>query len=180
MTLKEKAEIMNQKEIRRVLTRLATEILEHSGGVDKLFLVGIRTGGMHLAKRLYKTIQRMEEKAPALGILDITFYRDDLATLPQPVVGATQIKDDITGRHVVLIDDVLYSGRTVRAAMDALIDFGRPKRIELAVLVDRGLRELPIQADFVGRRITTTPEERVEVLLKETGETDRVVVYDIV
>lgn len=178
MTLKEKAQLMDQKEIRRVLTRLATEILEQAGGVDNLVLIGIRTGGMYLAKRLVKTIQRMEEKAPEFGIVDITFYRDDYATLAQPEVGATEIKGDITGKHVVLVDDVLYTGRTVRAAIDALIDFGRPKRIQLAVLVDRGLRELPIHADFLGRLIATQPEERVEVLLKETGETDRVVLYE--
>ncbi len=179
MTLKEKLQVMTSQEIRRAIDRLASEILERNGGVENLLLVGIRTGGMHLAARLKKRLTKMEGEVPAYGIIDITLYRDDLFSLDTPEVGTTEIEGDITGKRVVLIDDVIYTGRTIRAAMDALIDFGRPKVIQLAVLVDRGLRELPIHADFVGRMIPTSEDERVEVLLKEEGHDDRVVIYDI-
>ena len=179
MKLREKLQVMNQKEIKRVLARLASEILERNGGVRKLLLIGIRTGGMHLAARMKKMITRMEDEEPEFGIIDITLYRDDVFSLDQPEVGRTEIEGDITGRRVVLIDDVIYTGRTIRAAMDALIDFGRPRNIQLAVLVDRGLREFPIHPDYVGRSIPTQPDERVEVLLKEEGENDRVVIYAI-
>lgn len=180
MTLKEKSQVMEKKEIQRALTRIASEILERNDTVEGLFLVGIRTGGMHLAKRLKKIITRMEGESPSFGVVDITLYRDDVLSLDKPEVGGTDVEGDLTGRRVILVDDVLFTGRTVRAALDALMDLGRPKNIQLAVLVDRGLRELPIHADYVGRSLTTSPSERVEVLLKEEGQEDRVVVYQIV
>lgn len=180
MTLVEKLRTMDQKEMTRALTRLATEILERNGGVEGLVLVGIRTGGMHLARRLLKLIETMEGAAPEFGVIDITLYRDDVFSLEQPVVGPTEIDTDITDKRVVLVDDVIYTGRTIRAAMDALIDFGRPSGIQLAVLVDRGLREFPIHPDYVGRSLATQKEERVEVLLKEEGhKRDCVVIYAI-
>lgn len=180
MTLKEKLEIMESKQITRANSRMASEILERNGGVEDLMLIGIRTGGMHLAKRLQKVIEEMEGKPAKLGIIDITLYRDDVFQLEQPEVGLTEIDEDITDRKVVLVDDVIYTGRTIRAAMDALIDFGRPKTIQLAVMIDRGLREFPIHPDFTGRQIPTHEDERVELLLKEEGEKkDRAVIYAI-
>lgn len=180
MTLKEKLEIMESKQIERALSRIASEILERNGGVDSLMLIGIRTGGMHLAKRLVKVIEAMEGKPVQLGIIDITLYRDDIFQMEQPEVGMTEIDQDITDKKVVLVDDVLYTGRTIRAAMDALIDFGRPKNIQLAVMIDRGLREFPIHPDFVGRQIPTHDDERVELLLTEENEKkDRAVIYAI-
>jgi len=180
MKLTEKLQVMSCKEIERALTRLATEILERNNGVDNLMLIGIRTGGLHLAARLKSLIEKMEEKTPAFGIIDITLYRDDAHTLEQPEIGTTEIDHDINGMQVVLVDDVIFSGRTIRAAMDALIDFGRPKNVQLAVLVDRGLREFPIHPDYVGRNIPTHADERVEVLLKEEdGADDRVVIFAV-
>jgi len=180
MTLREKQEIMNAREIKLALARLASEILERNGGVEGLMLVGIRTGGIHLARRLEKVIAKLEGEAPEVGVIDITLYRDDIFSLDTPQVGATEIASDITGRPLVLIDDVIFTGRTIRAAMDALIDFGRPKSIQLAVMIDRGLREFPIHPDFVGRRVATQSRERVELHLKEEGhEKDRAVIYTI-
>lgn len=179
MTLTEKLQVMEAKEIRRALTRLASEILERCDGVENMVLVGIRTGGAHLAERLKKMVTKMEGEVPDFGIIDITLYRDDAFQLEQPEVGVTEINVDLNDKHVVLIDDVIYTGRTIRAAMDAIVDFGRPKQLELAVLIDRGLREFPIHPDYVGRNIPTQPDERVEVLLKEEGRDDRVVIFDI-
>ncbi len=179
MNLREKLQVMGDKEIQRALVRLASEIVERNGGVKDLLLVGIRTGGMHLGRRLHTILEEMEGEAPELGIIDITLYRDDISSMSQPEVGTTEIDTDITDKRIVLVDDVLFTGRTIRAAMDAIIDFGRPKYIQLAVLVDRGLREFPIQPDFVGRHIPTHDDERVEVLLKEEGKKDRVVIYAI-
>ncbi len=179
MKLREKLDIMDRRQIRRALARLASEIVERNGGVENLILIGIRTGGMHLAARLVKEIRRIEDDEPEFGIIDITLYRDDIFSLEQPIVGQTEIATDITDKRVVLVDDVIYTGRTIRAAMDALIDFGRPENIQLAVLIDRGLREFPIQPDYVGRQIPTHADERVELLLKEQGDSDRAVIYAI-
>ena len=178
--LSEKVQVMGQAEIHRALVRMAGEILERNHGIQNLVLVGIRTGGAHLARRLKKIITKSEGEEPGFGIVDITLYRDDAHMLAAPKVGPTELETDINGKRVVLIDDVLYTGRTIRAAMDALIDFGRPKSIQLAVLIDRGLREFPIHADYIGRNIPTTNEEHVEVFLDEEGELDHAAIFDVV
>lgn len=163
-------QILDSDGIRRALVRIAHEILEKNKGTRDLVLVGIRTGGSHLAQRLQSEIHSIESVEVALGILDITLYRDDLSERgPQAKVRQTQIPFDITGKKVVLVDDVLYTGRTIRAALDALVDFGRPQSIQLAVLADRGHRELPIKPDYVGKNIPTSQTETIEVRLKEDG-----------
>lgn len=177
MKLIEKEIIMDKEEIERTLLRLMHEILERNKGIKDLVLIGIRTGGVYLADRMRNKIAAIEKAKVPLGIIDITLYRDDFATgLPRPLVGKTEIPFPLKDKKVILIDDVLYTGRTVRAAMDALIDFGRPKFIQLAVLIDRGHRELPIQADYVGKKVTTLPEEDVQVYFREAGEEDRAVI----
>lgn len=174
-----KAEIMDQEQIGRAITRIAHEILESNKGVDHVALVGVRTRGAPLAKRLAQRIEAIEGKVCPVGILDITLYRDDLTTIAQqPIVHKTEIPFSIGERTVVLVDDVLYTGRTVRAALDALIDLGRPRRIQLAVLIDRGHRELPIRADFVGKNVPTSQDELVSVELEEVDGRDRVVILD--
>jgi pyrimidine operon attenuation protein/uracil phosphoribosyltransferase len=179
MVLREKAEIVDADGLRRIITRIAHEIVERNKGVDDLVLVGIRRRGVPLAQRIAAKIQEFEGSAPILGSLDITLYRDDLSTVShQPVVGPTDIPVDINGRVVVLVDDVLYTGRTVRAAMDALIDFGRPRTIQLAVVIDRGHRELPIRADFVGKNVTTSRREVIGVKLKDLDGVDSVVIKE--
>jgi len=179
MTLKEKAEIIDEEGLRRIITRIAHEIVERNKGVDDLVLVGIKRRGVPLAHRIAERIAEFEGKAPVQGILDITLYRDDLSTVAhQPVVGSSDIPVDIKGRIVVLIDDVLYTGRTIRAAMDALIDFGRPRAIQLAVVVDRGHRELPIRADFVGKNVPTSKKEVIGVKLAEVDGVDSVVIKE--
>ncbi len=173
----EKEIIMDKEEIERALLRLTHEILERNKGTKDLVLIGIRTGGVYLAERMRDKIATLENTKVPLGIIDITLYRDDFATgLPRPLVGKTEIPFPLKEKKVILIDDVLYTGRTVRAAMDALIDFGRPKFIQLAVLIDRGHRELPIQADYVGKKVTTLPAEDVQVYFHEAGEEDRAVI----
>lgn len=177
MKLIEKEIIMDKEEIERTLLRLTHEILERNKGIKDLVLIGIRTGGVYLAERMRDKIAAIEKAKVPLGIIDITLYRDDFATgLPRPLVGKTEIPFPLKDKKVILIDDVLYTGRTVRAAMDALIDFGRPKFIQLAVLIDRGHRELPIQADYVGKKISTLPEEDVQVYFQEAGGEDRAVI----
>ena len=162
------SKIMDHEAIRRALLRIAHEILEKQKGVEGLCLIGIRTRGVILAERLKEYIQQIEGSDPPMGILDITLYRDDLTMVAtQPVVGETQIAFDITDKKVILVDDVLFTGRTVRAALDALIDLGRPAQIQLAVLIDRGHRELPIRADYVGKNIPTAIGQNVKVILKE-------------
>ena len=152
----------------RALVRITHEILERNQGVKDLVLVGIRTGGVYLAERIGDRIERLEGIRVPFGIIDIALYRDDFAIgLPRPVVGKTEIPFPLKDKKVILVDDVLFTGRTVRAAMDALIDFGRPKFIQLAVLIDRGHRELPIQADYVGKKILTAPREEVTVTFRE-------------
>lgn len=175
----EKNIIMNEEAIRRSIKRIAHEIIEKNKGTEKIVLVGIRTRGVPLAHRIADAIHEIEDVNIPVGILDITLYRDDLSTLGyQPIVHATEISADITGKSVVLVDDVLYSGRTIRAAMDAIVDFGRPKNIRLAVLIDRGHRELPIRADFVGKNVPTAHKEEICVFLKESDQDERVVIYE--
>jgi pyrimidine operon attenuation protein / uracil phosphoribosyltransferase len=160
----------------RMLRRIASEIVERNQGAHEIALVGIRTGGLHLAERLAPLIEQIEGTRPPVGAIDITLYRDDVFIgLPRPLVGPTELPVRLAGVKIVLVDDVLFTGRTVRAALDALMDFGRPKQVQLAVLVDRGMRELPIAADYIGLSIETTPDDSVRVFLHETGETDRVV-----
>ena len=179
MALKEKAEIVDADGLRRIVTRIAHEIVERNQGVEDLVLVGIRRRGVPLAGRMAEKIKEFEEKAPLLGSLDITLYRDDLSTVShQPVVGSSEIPVDITNKVIVLVDDVLYTGRTVRAAMDALIDFGRPRAIQLAVVIDRGHRELPIRADFVGKNVPTSSKEVIGVKLAEIDGVDSVVIKE--
>jgi pyrimidine operon attenuation protein/uracil phosphoribosyltransferase len=177
--LKEKAEIVDSDGLRRIVTRIAHEIVERNKGVDDLVLVGIRRRGVPIAARLAQRIAEFEGKPPALGSLDITLYRDDLSTVShQPVVGTTEIPVDINGKVVVLVDDVLYTGRTIRAAMDALVDFGRPRAIQLAVVIDRGHRELPIRADYVGKNVPTSKKEVIGVRLAEVDGEDCVVIKE--
>ncbi|GBE06309.1 MAG TPA: bifunctional pyr operon transcriptional regulator/uracil phosphoribosyltransferase PyrR [Nitrospirae bacterium] len=172
-------EILNSKGLERALTRIAHEIIEKNKGTDNLCLVGIQKGGVLLAKRLASQIEAIESGHIEVGALDITLYRDDLNTkAEQPVVKATDIPFSITDKTVILVDDVLFTGRSIRAAMDALIDFGRPARIQLAVLIDRGHRELPIKADYAGKNIPTSFNDLVEVHLKEDNSDDRVVLLN--
>ncbi|ULA65172.1 MAG: Pyrimidine operon regulatory protein / Uracil phosphoribosyltransferase [Nitrospira sp.] len=169
--------IMDAGDIARALTRVAHEILERNKGVKDLALVGIRTGGVHLAHRLAKRIQEIEQAPVPIGDLDITLYRDDLSLRKeQPVLRTTSVPFDVSDKIVVLVDDVLFTGRTIRAAMDGLMDLGRPAEIQLAVLVDRGHRQLPIKANYIGKNLPTSREENVQVLLEEAGEDDRVVI----
>ncbi len=171
-----KITLMDEKEIDRVLTRMAHQILERNKGVEGLALIGIRTGGAFLAQRLKEKIRHTEQVDVPTGVLDITLYRDDWSMIDrQPLVGKTEIDFSIVDKKVVLVDDVLFTGRTVRAALDALMDFGRPKRVELAILVDRDHRELPIEPQYVGKKINTAISERINVFLKELGGEDRVV-----
>lgn len=175
-----KAQLMDEDAIRRALYRLSHEITEKNKGVTDLVLVGIRTRGVPLAQRLAALIRENENVDLPVGILDITFYRDDLSLISQqPVVHKTEIPIRLTGKKVVLVDDVLFTGRTVRAAMDALMDLGRPRLIQLAVLVDRGHRELPIRADYIGKNAPTSQRETVYVKLKETDGEDKVVIKEL-
>jgi pyrimidine operon attenuation protein/uracil phosphoribosyltransferase len=176
-----RAIVMDADQIRRTIMRIAHEIVERNKGVKSLILVGIRNRGVPLAERIAEAINRFEGITIPVGALDITMYRDDLQTIGHnPVVGITEINEDINERIVVLVDDVLFTGRTVRAALDELIDFGRPRAIQLAVLVDRGHREFPIRADFVGKNVPTSNKETVEVLLNETDGEEVVVLSDVV
>jgi pyrimidine operon attenuation protein/uracil phosphoribosyltransferase len=175
--LVERSELLDALGIARVLRRMAFEILERNG--PDAYVVGVRTGGAFLAERMVKLLAEAGEKRPTLGAIDITLYRDDVFLgLPKPEIGPTELPERIAGRTVVLVDDVLYTGRTVRAAMDVLLDYGRPRAIQLAALVDRGRRELPIQPDFVGVRVQTSEQESVRVMLSERGEPDRVVLRE--
>jgi pyrimidine operon attenuation protein/uracil phosphoribosyltransferase len=168
--------LMDARAIERTLRRMADEIVEVNAGTESLVMVGIQRRGVQLAERLVRIITEREGVQPPLGSLDITLYRDDLQTVgPRPVVGRTDLPWNLEGRRLVIVDDVLFTGRTIRAALDELTDFGRAARIELAVLVDRGGRELPIHADFVGKRIEATPEQRVDVLVEELDGRDAVI-----
>jgi pyrimidine operon attenuation protein/uracil phosphoribosyltransferase len=168
-------EVLSAAAIGRALTRIASEIVERNGGAEEVALVGIRTRGVPLAERLVKKIERAEGLTVPVGSLDITLYRDDLVPVgPQPIVGTTDVSFELEERHVVLVDDVLFTGRTIRAALDALVALGRPRSIQLAALVDRGHREFPIAADFVGKTLDTDVGEQVHVLLKEIDGADSV------
>ena len=177
--MQEKARIMDKEMLNRSLMRIAHEILEKNKGTEGLCLIGIRNRGAYLAKRLVEFIGNIEKEKVPVGILDITLYRDDLTLVAeQPIVHKTEIDFDINDKIVILVDDVLYTGRTIRAALDALIDFGRPRSIQVAVLVDRGHRELPIRADYVGKNIPTSKNETVEVRLSEVDSRDEVVIVE--
>jgi pyrimidine operon attenuation protein/uracil phosphoribosyltransferase len=177
--MKEKAKILDQEAINRALMRIAHEIIEKNKGTNALCLVGIRNRGVYLAKRLSECIKKIENMDVPVGALDITLYRDDLTLVAaQPVVHKTEIDFDISDKNLVLVDDVLFTGRTIRAALDALIDFGRPKSIQLAVLIDRGHRELPIRADYAGKNIPTAQKETVEVRMEEADGCDEVVIVE--
>ena len=174
--------LLDEDALGRTLSRIAHEIIERNADLDEVALVGIHTRGVPLAQRLRRLVEERARVAPVLGTVDITFYRDDVQVRggeaplhAQPVVRATQLDFPLEGRTVVLVDDVLYTGRTIRAAIDALFDYGRPARVQLAVLVDRGHRELPIRPDYVGKNLPTAREERVQVQLLEVDEVDRVV-----
>jgi pyrimidine operon attenuation protein/uracil phosphoribosyltransferase len=170
-------QILDEGGIERVIARMAHEILERNQGTQDLLLIGIRTRGVFLAERLQKKLFEIEKKEIPVGILDITLYRDDLSEVgPNPEIHETNIPFNLKGKVVVLVDDVLFTGRTIRAALDALIDFGRPKVIRLAVLVDRGHRELPVKADYVGKNVPTTVQDRVIIRLKETDGRDEAVI----
>jgi pyrimidine operon attenuation protein/uracil phosphoribosyltransferase len=174
---RQERQVLDGSGVQRALSRMAHEIIERHKGVDGLVLVGIRTNGVYLARRLAVKIAEIEGASVSLGELDITLYRDDISTIKDhPLVRKTEIPFDLTDRKVVLVDDVLFTGRTIRAAMDGVMDLGRPRLIQLAVLIDRGHRELPIRADYVGKNIPTGPDERVKVFLSEEGQDDRVVI----
>lgn len=178
--MKRKAIILDQSAINRALTRIAHEILEYHKGVEDLILVGVKTRGVPLARRLQAKLKEIEGIDVPMGELDITLYRDDLSYVTEdaePTVKTKKFEFELNQKQVILVDDVLYTGRTVRAALDALIDFGRPSLIQLAVLVDRGHRELPIRADYIGKNIPTAQSEMISVKLKETDEEDLVSIY---
>jgi pyrimidine operon attenuation protein/uracil phosphoribosyltransferase len=170
---------MDSEQIRRALTRIAHEIIERNKGTENLMLLGIKTRGVPLAERLADLIESFEGKRPSVGSLDISLYRDDLSDIgDQPVLNKTSVPGPVVGKIIVLVDDVLYTGRTARAALDAVIDLGRPELIQLAVLVDRGHRELPIRADYVGKNVPTSRREVIAVMLTETDGHDRVVIKE--
>jgi len=173
--LREKAQLMSASEIERTIVRLAHEIVEKNNGAENLGLVGIERRGVPLAQRLAKIVGRIEKVDVPVGTLDITFYRDDLSTVGhRPEVRPRKMEFDIQDKNIILVDDVLYTGRTTRAALDALFDHGRPRRVQLLVLIDRGHRELPIEAGFVGRKVQTSDNEVVEVQLKEIDGSEKV------
>lgn len=179
--LVEKSRIMDGARMKRALSRLASEIVEDNQGAKDLYLVGIRRRGVPIAERLRDKIEELEGIRPAFGIIDITLYRDDLSTVgANPIVNRTELDTDIEDKNIILIDDVLYTGRTIRAALDQLMDFGRPRKVQLAVLIDRGRehRELPIQADFVGKVVPTKKTEIVKVMLKEYDDVEAVGIFE--
>lgn len=168
--------LLDKNDVDRAITRMSHEIIEKNRGIKSLCLVGIQRGGVHIARRIAVNLKEIEGKSIPVGTLDIALYRDDINVRDeQPVVRRTEVPYEIDGKKVVLVDDVLFTGRSIRAAMDALMDFGRPAAIQLAVLIDRGHRELPIKADFVGKNIPTSLKEQVKVYFEEDGEKDRVV-----
>jgi pyrimidine operon attenuation protein/uracil phosphoribosyltransferase len=178
--LREKGRLMSASEIERTLVRLAHEIVEKNEGTANIGLVGIKRRGVPLAQRLAILLEKIEKRPVDTGVLDISFYRDDLSTAgPRPTVNPSPIGFDVTGRDVILLDDVLYTGRTIRAALDALFDQGRPKSVQLLVLIDRGHRELPIQATFTGRSVPTSSREIIEVKLNEVDGQDQVLLVEL-
>lgn len=175
--LNEKAQILDPPAIQRAVIRIAHEIVERNNGTENLVLIGLRSRGVDLARRIARELMQIAGTETPVGALDVTLYRDDLGKVgPQPVVRKTEIPFSINEKRVVLVDDVLYTGRTIRAALDGLIDLGRPRLIQLAVLVDRGHRELPIRADYVGKNVPTSREEQIQVLLTEEDGDDKVVI----
>lgn len=181
ITLVEKSRIMDSSRMKRAISRLASEIVEDNQGAKNLYIVGIRRRGVPLAERIVDKIAQLEGEAPLYGIIDITLYRDDLSTVgANPIVNRTELDTDIDDKVIVLVDDVLYTGRTIRAAMDQLMDFGRPRKVQLAVLIDRGRehRELPIQADFVGKTVPTKQSEIIKVMLKEYDDIEAVGIFE--
>lgn len=179
--IKSEVEVVDENAMKRALTRITYEIIEQNKGIENLILVGIKTRGIYLAKRIAERMQRLEGVAVPVGELDISLYRDDVHTSEdrEPEVKGTDIPVSIEGKQVILIDDVLYTGRTIRAALDALMDIGRPGKISLAVLVDRGHRELPIRADFVGKNIPTSLEEQIKVAVEEIDGADHVMIQKL-
>jgi pyrimidine operon attenuation protein/uracil phosphoribosyltransferase len=176
---REKSQLMSASEIDRTLVRLAHEILERTSDLDKLAFIGIRRRGVPLAQRLAKKIEDLERRKVPVGILDINLYRDDLSTVShQPVLNATDIPFEVTGKYIILMDDVLYTGRTIRAALDALFDQGRAARVQLLVLIDRGHREIPIEAQFIGRIVQTTDSEIIEVKFQEIDGMEKVLMVE--
>jgi pyrimidine operon attenuation protein/uracil phosphoribosyltransferase len=174
-----KAQLMSASEMDRTLVRLAHEILEKSKDLDRLAFIGIRRRGVPLAQRLAKKIEALENRAIPVGILDINLYRDDLSTVAtEPLVSATEISFSVTGKDIILMDDVLFTGRTIRAALDALFDQGRPARVQLLALIDRGWRELPIEARYVGRMVQTSENEIIEVKFQEVDGTEKVLLVE--
>jgi len=179
--LVEKSRIMDNARMKRALSRLASEIVEDNQGAKDLYIVGIRRRGVPIAERLVEKIEALEGERPVFGIIDITLYRDDLSTVgANPIVNRTELDTDIEDKNIILVDDVLYTGRTIRAALDQLMDFGRPRKVQLAVLIDRGKehRELPIQADFIGRTVPTKKSEIIKVMLKEYDDEEAVWIYE--
>lgn len=176
---REKSQLMSASEIDRTLVRLAHEILERTSNLDRLAFIGIRRRGVPLAQRLAKKIEDLEHRKVPVGILDINLYRDDLSTVShQPVLNATDIPFEVTGKDVILMDDVLYTGRTIRAALDALFDQGRAARVQLLVLIDRGHREIPIEAQYTGRMVQTTANEIIEVKFQEIDGVEKVLLVE--
>jgi pyrimidine operon attenuation protein/uracil phosphoribosyltransferase len=179
--LREKSRLMSASEIERTLVRLAHEIVERNNGCANLGLIGIKRRGVPLAQRLAKLIETIEKTPVDTGVLDISFYRDDLSTAgPRPIVEKGDIGFDVNGRDIILTDDVLYTGRTIRAALDALFDQGRPRSVQLLVLIDRGHRELPIEARFIGRIVPTSHREIIEVKLREIDNDEQVILVELV
>ncbi|MBC6003981.1 MAG: bifunctional pyr operon transcriptional regulator/uracil phosphoribosyltransferase PyrR [Paeniclostridium sordellii] len=177
--MKEKAQLMDDKAITRAITRISHEIIERNKGIENVVLVGIKTRGVPIANRISKKIESIEGKLVNTGEVDITLYRDDLKKIDvDPVINGSNIDFDINDKVVILVDDVLYTGRTVRSALDAIMDIGRPKSIQLAVLVDRGHRELPVRADYVGKNVPTSRHEIISVMLSETDEQDSVTIKE--
>jgi pyrimidine operon attenuation protein/uracil phosphoribosyltransferase len=179
MQIREKTQLMSAAEIDRTLVRLAHEIVERNNGIDNVALIGIRRRGVPLAERLAARIEQIEKRKMPVGVLDISLYRDDLSTVgPQPVVKRDPIGFPVDGKTIVLVDDVLYTGRTTRGAMNALFEHGRPARVQLCVLIDRGWRELPIEATYVGRHVQTAANEIIEVRLREVDPEERVMLVE--
>ncbi|MFC1726289.1 bifunctional pyr operon transcriptional regulator/uracil phosphoribosyltransferase PyrR [candidate division KSB1 bacterium] len=181
MKIKEKAKVMDEKDLERTLIRLSHEIIEKNRGAGNLGFVGMQTRGVFLAKRIAQNIHKIEGQLIPVGILDVTLYRDDFRQrLKQPIVQITEIPFSVDEKDIIIIDDVLFTGRTIRAALDSLMDFGRPASIQLAVLVDRGHRELPISADYIGEKIITSIGEEIRVNVKEIDNEDSVYLVDII
>lgn len=175
----EKVRLMDAVAMQRALARMASEIVEHNKGTENLLITGIRRRGVPLAERIADAIEKLEGARPKLGVLDITLYRDDLSLVaPKPVLNATEMPEDISPYTIVLVDDVLYTGRTIRAALDAVFDLGRPKCVQLAVLVDRGHRELPIQADYVGEKVPTKSSEIVKVMVESIDGAEQAIIVE--